>query len=85
MTKKVQTRKNLELSEQLASYIVNNPRAVKDLPKNVSFIVFSSEDESLNKKNEGLIKSVIAEGKKVIKAIQTKDKSNPWKFSPVAY
>lgn len=85
MIKKAQTKKNLELSEQLADYIVNNPGAVKDLPKNVSFVVFSSEDESLNKENEGLIKSVVAEGKKVIKAIQTKDKVHPWKFSRVAY
>lgn len=85
MTRKIQTKKNLELSEKLANYIVNNPEAVKSLPKNVSFIVFSSEDESLNKKNEGFIKSVLAEGKNVVKAIQTKNKSNPWKFSQVAY
>lgn len=85
MTRDIQAKKNLDLSQKLAEYIAENPDSVKDLPENSSFIVFSSIDESLNKENEGLIKSVIAEGKKVIKATQTKDKSNPWKFSQVAY
>ena len=84
MTRNAQAVKNLKLSQKLAEYIAKNPDAVKNLPKNSSFIVFSSIDESLNKANEGFINSVLAEGKKVIKAIQTKDKQNPWKFS-VAY
>jgi len=85
MTRNIQAKKNMKLSQKLMEYIANNPKAIKNLPDDASFIVFSSVDESLNEENEGLIKSVIAEGKKVIKAIQTRDKSNPWKFSQVAY
>ncbi|HVZ11662.1 MAG TPA: DUF5647 family protein [Patescibacteria group bacterium] len=85
MTKSTQAQKNIDLSQELAEYIADNPKSVENLPENSSFIIFSSEDESLNIENEGLIKSIIAEGKKVIKAIQTKDKENPWKFSQVAY
>ena len=85
MTKTTQAKKNLRLSEKLVDYLMKHPKAVVNRPKHVSFIVFSSADEALNKENEKLIDSVIAEGKKLIKAIQTKDKSNPWKFSQVAY
>ena len=85
MTKKKQATKNLDLSQKLAEYIAGNPDTVKNLPKNSSFVVFSSADESLNEENQKLIDSVLAEGKKVIKAIQTKDKVNPWKFYPLAY
>ncbi len=85
MTKKMQAVKNLDLSQKLASYIAENPEAVKGLPTKASFVAFSSSDESLNMENQKLIKSVLAEGKRVIKAIQTNDKLNPWKFSQVAY
>lgn len=85
MTKKKQAIKNLDLSQKLAEYIADNPDSVKDLPEKSTFVVFSSVDEALNAQNQKLIKSVLAEGKKVIKAIQTKDKFNPWKFSRVAY
>lgn len=85
MTKKIQAIKNLDLSQKLAGYIASNPEAVKNLPKKSSFVVFSSVDQKLNVENQKLIASIQAEGKTVVKAVQTKDKFNPWKFSPVAY
>ena len=85
MTRNIQVKKNLGLSQKLAEYIAKNPKSVKGLPENSSFIVFSSTDKSLNKSNKGLVKSVLAEGKSVIKAIQTHDKLNPWKFSAISY
>jgi len=85
MTKKKQAIKNLDLSQELAEYIASNPKAVKNLPKKSTFVVFSSVDKKLNVENQKLIDSIVAEGKKVIKAVQTEDKLNPWKFSPVAY
>lgn len=85
MTKKKQAIKNLDLSQKLAEYIASNPMAVKNLPKKSTFVVLSSVDHKLNVENQKLIDSVVAEGKKVIKVVQTKDKFNPWKFSPVAY
>lgn len=85
MTKKKQAIKNLDLSQKLAEYIAANPDAIKKLPKKSTFVVFSSADDLLNEENKKLIQSIIAEGKKVIKAIQTKDKLNPWKFSSATY
>ena len=85
MTKKKQAIKNLDLSQKLAEYIAGNPNAVKNLPKKSTFVVFSSADEFLNEENQKLIESVLAEGKKVIKATETKNKLNPWKFSSVTY
>ena len=85
MSKKQQAMKNLDLSQKLAEYIANNPKAVKNVPKSSTFVAFSSSDNELNRKNEELIASLSEEGKKVVKAIQTTNKINPWKFSPVVY
>ena len=85
MSKRIQATKNLDLSQKLAEYIASNPETVKNLPKKSTFVVFSSVDKKLNAENKKLIDSILAEGKKVVKAAQTKDRFNPWKFSPIAY
>ncbi|HUD44206.1 MAG TPA: DUF5647 family protein [Patescibacteria group bacterium] len=84
MSNKDQAVKNMDLSQELAEFIAKNPKAVKKIPRSSTFVAFSSKDEQLNKANEKLIASLMQEGKKVIKAIQTNDKFNPWKFFPVA-
>lgn len=80
MTKKKQVEKNIKLSEELANYIVGKNVS---LPKNQNydFVAFSVTDQKLNKANEKLVKSLIAEGKKVVKAQQTTNKKNPWNFT----
>ncbi len=79
MPTKTQVTKNLKLSEKLLEYLTKNPHASSE--KNVSYIVISNEDSELNKLNMNLAQSLIKEGKKVIKALETKDDSMPWKFS----
>lgn len=82
MSNKDQAIKNMDLSQELAEFIAQNPKVVKNVPKSSTYVAFSSSDEGLNKANEKLISSLVKEGKRVIKAIQTNDKFNPWKFFP---
>lgn len=83
MTKKRHTDKAIELSHQVMLYIIKHPEAVKDVPSDASFVVFSSEDKAFNRSNEGFLESVVAEGKPVVKVEQTKSKKEPWKFIPL--
>lgn len=84
MTKQIQTSKNLKLSAKVAEYITKNPDSVKDFKGDLSFVVFSASDSSLNKVNTNLAIKLKKEGKKVIKAEETKDKESPWKFTPLS-
>ncbi len=81
MPTKLQIAKNLELSERLLNYLSNNPQQVAY--ENVSYIVITKADEELNKINLSMIDSLVKEGKKVVKALETQDKTLPWKFSQV--
>ena len=83
MTKHTQFIKNIDLSEKLAVFIAKNPDEVKNLPEDASFVAFSSTDKKLNDENKKLLESLQKEGRKVIKAEETNDKHNPWKFTPV--
>lgn len=80
MRNKKQVEKNIKLSSKIASYIMKNPDAVKKVPKNSTYVIFSADDQELNKKNEEMISSLKDEGKKVIKVVETKNKTNPWNF-----
>lgn len=82
MGKAKQLEKNLKLSEKLAEYIASNPVATKNIPSGASFVVFSAEDEKLNKLNKDLVNSLKREGKEVIKATEKKSKKQPWIFGP---
>jgi hypothetical protein len=73
-----QAEKNLILSEKLASYMVKNPDLLGKLPKKASYVVFSLTDKKLNRLNSKLIKGLLKEGKKVVKAEETIDKNQPW-------
>ena len=50
MSKK-QIEKNFELSEKLAVFLGKNPKKMKAIPKDSSFVVFSATDKLLNKIN----------------------------------
>lgn len=80
MSKNQQITKNIELSEKLAEYISDNPSEIRQFPSSVSYVTFSSTDERLNSANKKLVLSLKSEGKSIIKAQETKDKKNPWKF-----
>jgi len=81
MPTKVQINKNLKLSEKLLDYLANNPRM--NARGGASYIIITQKDSELNKMNLGLVKSLKKEGKKVIKALETNDELNPWKFSSI--
>ena len=81
MKKSVQGKKNAKLSEQLATYIINNPKSTKGFPERVTFIAFSPDDEKLNKENERLVESVKKEDTTVVKAQKTNNPKKPWNFT----
>lgn len=84
MGTKDQAIKNMELTQELAAYIAKHPKVAKKSPENATYVAFSAKDEELNEANEKLLQSIIKEGRKfIIKAVQTNDRLNPWKFFPV--
>jgi hypothetical protein len=83
MSTKNQAQKNLKLGEKLADFLINNPRISNTLPDDASLITFSADDENLNKANTELIKGLLEEGKHVVKAEETKNIKNPWKFTTI--
>lgn len=79
MPTKIQIIKNLKLSQKLLDYLSKTPQVKKR--KNVSYIVITQKDPELNKANLDVAKSLKKKGKKVVKAIETKSSSTPWKFA----
>ena len=84
MSQKQQVTKNLDLSEKLADYLVQNPTAASKLPKKASFVTFSAKDKELNEKNEEIVNKLNEQGKTVIKAQETNNDSRPWVLTRVA-
>jgi hypothetical protein len=84
MDTKYQAVKNIGLIQELARYLAAHPDEDEQTTGDVTYVAFSSTDEQLNHANEKLLASLVDEGRKVVKAMQTNDKFHPWKFSPVA-
>lgn len=84
MSTNQQLKKNLKLTENLMEYLADNPSDSPSLKWGaVSFVIWSKDDSKLNNLNTKLIESLQEEGKKVVKAIQTQDKNEPWTFAQV--
>ena len=83
MTKQQQFIKNIDLSKKLAEYLASHPMEADKLPDNASFVAFTEQDIELNTVNTKLIEGLLEEGKKVVKAIFTNDKTTPWKLTAV--
>lgn len=81
MSKSKQAKLNADLSVKVANYIADNPDAIKNLPKDAHFVVFSKNDTKLNVLNNKLVKSLLKKGKKIITVMQTKNKETPWEFT----
>lgn len=79
MPTKLQIIKNLKLSQKLLDYLSKNPQTKKK--ENVSYVVITQKDSELNKANLDVAQSLKKTGKKVVKAIETKNSSIPWKFA----
>lgn len=82
MTKKQILAKNIQLSEKLANFIVKSKHNIKKISTGDSYVVFSATDKTLNRMNKRLVDSLVKQGKKVIKAEETEDNKDPWKFTP---
>ncbi len=80
MSKAQQVNLNMQLSEELATFIITNPKILKKY-SGCSYVVFSYKNKELNELNNELVIGLINEGKNVVKAIQTSNKNLPWKFS----
>lgn len=80
MSNKKQAQKNLKLSVKLANFIADNPQLSKTVISGASVVPFSLEDKELNKANEKLVEELLEEGKRVVKAEETKNSKEPWKF-----
>lgn len=80
MPKNVQLQKNLDLTDDLTTFILKHPEAQKELPKKASIVVFSEKDKELTKANKSLLKRLVEKGEKVVVAIKTTNKSKPWRF-----
>lgn len=84
MSTNKQTEKNIKLSHKLTTYLIKHPDISKKLPSDAAFVIYTRDDEKLNKANDVLLKGIIEEGRPVVKAKETNDISNPWIFSSVA-
>jgi hypothetical protein len=83
MSTQSQIKKNLKLSNDLSTYLIDNPQTLAGLPSNSSIVAYSKNDETLNKANDGIVKSLMNEGTTVIKAIEPNQEKLPWKFSSI--
>lgn len=83
MSNKQQTEKNLALVEKLIHYLNKSSAQSIKRPENASYVVFSADDEELNKMNESLLQSLIKEKKPVIRAVEPKTKTGKWELIPL--
>lgn len=84
MSNKMQTSKNIDLTQKLMKYLVNG-KNVPELPQDVSFVPFSNTDKKLNNANEELLKIVSTEDKPVVIAQEPKSNKDSWKITPVNF
>lgn len=85
MSKKQSITKNIKLSDEILSYIQDNPEVAKKFPSNATIVVTKSDNENLNNINKKVLKSLQEEGKPVIKAEKTNSNKNPWTFTPLSF
>lgn len=81
VTKMKQLDENMKLSVKLADFLAKHPKAVA---LGASVVPFSAYNQDLNRENEKLVESLKDEGKKVVKAEETKSDKTPWKFEQVS-
>ena len=84
MSKKAQTAKNFKLTYKLVKYLLRGKNAPK-LPKDISFVPFSNNDEKLNKANYELLKNIKNDEIPVAKAEEPKSSKNSWIITPVNF
>ncbi len=84
MSSKIQTSKNIALTNKLIDYLVYGEN-VPNLPLNVSFVPFSKSDKVLNNANSELLKSLLKDKSPVAKAEEPKTSKGNWKIIPANF
>ena len=84
MSTKMQTVKNIDLTEKLIAYIMK-AKNLPNLPQDVSFVPLSKSDNSLNDANEKLLESLTKEDKPVAIAEELKGGKYSWKITPANF
>ena len=84
MSKKVQTDKNIDLTQKLIKFLVKG-KNVPDLPQDVSFVPFSKTDKRLNEANEELLKNLFNDEKPVVIAKEPRTNNGSWELIPVNF
>ncbi len=79
-----QSDKNISLTQKLIEYLVKGKNVPK-LPKDTSFVPFSSTDEKLNEANQELLEKISQGEKPVVKAKEPKTDNGNWKLIPVNF
>ncbi len=84
MSNKLQTTKNIALTQKLIKYLFHG-KDVPKLPNDVSFVPFSKSDKELNKANNELLESLSQQDKPVVIAEEPKTSKESWKIIPVNF
>ena len=84
MSNKIQTKKNIGLTQKFNGFLKGPPRLPK-LPRDVSFVPFSKEDKKLNEANEELLETLSKEDKPVARAEEPKSSNGNWIITPVNF
>lgn len=84
MSKKVQTSKNIELTQRLIEYLIKG-KNVPSLPQDVSFVPFSKDDKKLNQANEELLEKLSKDDKPIVIAEEPQTNKGNWKITPVNF
>lgn len=84
MSSKLQTIKNIELTQKLIQYLVEG-KDVPQLPEDVSFVPFSNSDLKLNEANEKLLENLSIEENPIAIAQEPKSSKEQWKIIPVNF
>lgn len=74
-------QKNFKLSEDFNSYVVRNPKVVKNIPENACIIMTPKNDSKLSEKNLKLAEKIMKkEHKPCFRAMKENQK---WKIKPI--
>lgn len=80
MSKNKLVRKNLELSADFSSYLIEHPNTAKNMPSGTCVIFEVPSDKLFSRENLKLAEEMRQKGKKCY--IATKERGNGWSLRP---
>lgn len=84
MSKKMQTLKNIDLTQKLIEFLIKG-KNVPELPQDVSFVPFSKSDKKLNTANEELLENLFKKDNLIAIAKEPKNSKESWQIIPVNF